>query len=132
MYEEAYNSASHWLMLHCVAVCTMCCAEVVQEEGDATVNLHNQIALLKKQLASTGQVALEFVSLDTAKERMQQAVTKLMAGDESAEKVTRLTMHLYTTRSSYCTCSVPYLKVELCKVRCKYEPPRYMRCSCEL
>ena len=67
-----------------------------QEERDATVNLHNQIALLKKQLASTGQVALEFVSLDTAKERMQQAVTKLMAGDESAEKVTRLTVIFHT------------------------------------
>ncbi|KAG5177834.1 hypothetical protein JKP88DRAFT_133470, partial [Tribonema minus] len=57
-----------------------------KEPDSATANLYNQIALLKKQLASTGQVALEFVSLETAKERMQQAVTKLMAGDESAEK----------------------------------------------
>ncbi|CAN0093342.1 unnamed protein product, partial [Phaeothamnion confervicola] len=45
-----------------------------------------QIALLKKQLEDSGQQALEFVSLDVARERMQQAVQKLMSGDESAEK----------------------------------------------
>ncbi|CAM9134027.1 unnamed protein product, partial [Chrysoparadoxa australica] len=54
--------------------------------GGDRVNLINQIALLKKQLAATGETALEFVSLDEARNRMQAAVGKLMAGDDSAEK----------------------------------------------
>lgn len=57
-----------------------------KDDADAKTQLINQIAMLKKQLASSGQVALEFVSLVTAKERMQEAVVKLMAGDEKAEK----------------------------------------------
>jgi hypothetical protein len=46
------------------------------------VTMQQQVALLKKQL----QEPVEFVELAVARQRMQDAVQRLMGGDEAAEK----------------------------------------------
>lgn len=55
-------------------------------DEEKTKTLQQQVALLKKQLQESGQQPVEFVELHVARERMQQAVQKLMGGDEAAEK----------------------------------------------
>ena len=50
------------------------------------VTLQQQVALLKKQLLDSGQEPVEFVELAVARQRMQDAVQRLMGGDEAAEK----------------------------------------------
>ena len=50
------------------------------------VTLQQQVALLKKQLQDSGQEPVEFVELAVARQRMQDAVQRLMGGDEAAEK----------------------------------------------
>jgi len=55
------------------------------EENEAKT-LQQQVALLKKQLQESGQQPVEFVELSVARERMQQAVQRLMGGEEAAEK----------------------------------------------
>lgn len=44
------------------------------------------MALLKRQLAAAGQQPVEFVELSVARQKMQDAVQRLMTGDETAEK----------------------------------------------
>lgn len=48
--------------------------------------LQQQVALLKKQLQDSGQQPVEFVELSVARQRMQEAVQRLIGGDEAAEK----------------------------------------------
>lgn len=48
--------------------------------------LQQQVALLKKQLQDSGQQPVEFVELSIARQRMQEAVQRLIGGDEAAEK----------------------------------------------
>mmetsp|Transcript_12262 Transcript_12262/g.18578 ORF Transcript_12262/g.18578 Transcript_12262/m.18578 type:complete len:1713 (+) Transcript_12262:153-5291(+) len=50
------------------------------------VTLQQQVALLRKQLEESGQQPVEFVELSIARQRMQEAVQRLMEGDEEAEK----------------------------------------------
>lgn len=57
------------------------------EDGTSEhVTLQQQVALLKKQLQDSGQEPVEFVELAVARQRMQEAVQRLMGGDEAAEK----------------------------------------------
>lgn len=56
-----------------------------EAESD-TKTLQQQVALLKRQLQESGQQPVEFVELSVARERMQQAVQRLMGGEEAAEK----------------------------------------------
>jgi hypothetical protein len=51
-----------------------------------TKTLQQQVALLKRQLQESGQQPVEFVELSVARDRMQQAVQRLMGGEEAAEK----------------------------------------------
>ena len=50
------------------------------------ITLQQQVALLKKQLQDSGQQPVEFVELSVARQRMQEAVQRLIGGDEAAEK----------------------------------------------
>ena len=54
-------------------------------EGDDANTLQQQIALLKKQLIDSGQQPVEFVELSVARALMQEAVERLLSGEESAE-----------------------------------------------
>lgn len=56
-----------------------------QQNDVAQTTLQQQVLLLKKQLQMSGQQPVEFVELATAREKMQEAVERLMAGDMSAE-----------------------------------------------
>jgi hypothetical protein len=56
------------------------------EDTEERKTLQNQVALLKRQLAAAGQQPVEFVELHVARQKMQEAVQRLMSGDESAEK----------------------------------------------
>lgn len=56
------------------------------ESENDTKTLQQQVALLKRQLQESGQQPVEFVELSVARERMQQAVQRLMGGEEAAEK----------------------------------------------
>jgi hypothetical protein len=58
------------------------------EDGNENekITLQQQVALLKKQLQDSGQQPVEFVELSVARQRMQEAVQRLIGGDEAAEK----------------------------------------------
>lgn len=56
------------------------------DQENEKFTLQQQVALLKKQLQDSGQQPVEFVELSVARERMQEAVQRLMGGDEAAEK----------------------------------------------
>jgi hypothetical protein len=55
-------------------------------KGAASVETTTATALLKKQLQDSGQEPVEFVELAVARQRMQDAVQRLMGGDEAAGK----------------------------------------------
>jgi hypothetical protein len=55
-------------------------------QDNDTKTLQQQVALLKRQLQESGQQPVEFVELSVARDRMQQAVQRLMGGEEAAEK----------------------------------------------
>ena len=54
--------------------------------GEEMDTLQKQIDVLKRQLTAVGQQPAEFVDLATARKNMEEAVKRLMDGDESAEK----------------------------------------------
>ena len=54
-------------------------------DDDTASTLQQQVALLKKQLLDSGQQPVEFVELSVARALMQEAVERLMSGEESAE-----------------------------------------------
>jgi hypothetical protein len=56
------------------------------DQENEKFTLQQQVALLKKQLQDSGQQPVEFVELSVARQRMQEAVQRLMGGDEAAEK----------------------------------------------
>lgn len=57
-----------------------------EDKENEKFTLQQQVALLKKQLQDSGQQPVEFVELSIARQRMQEAVQRLIGGDEAAEK----------------------------------------------
>ena len=56
------------------------------QDQEEQTDLAQQVALLKRQLKAVGAEPVECVTLEVAREKMQDAVQRLMAGDEMAEK----------------------------------------------